>query len=34
LTVEGDAGHFELTADVDERRLVSQFFAYCGTETA
>jgi len=33
LTVEGDAGHFELTADADERRLVSQFFAYCGTET-
>lgn len=33
LTVEGEAGHFELTADADERRLVSQFFAYCGTET-
>ena len=32
LEVEGDAGHFELTADRDERRLVSQFFAYCGTE--
>ena len=30
--VEGDAGHFELTADGDERRLVSRFFAYCGTE--
>ena len=32
LDVEGDAGHFELTADRDERRLVSEFFAYCGTE--
>jgi len=32
LAVEGDAGHFELTADADERRLVSAFFAYCGTE--
>lgn len=32
LTVEGDAGHFELTANADERLLVSQFFAYCGTE--
>ena len=34
LEVEGDAGHFELTADADERRLVSAFFAYCGTEAA
>jgi hypothetical protein len=33
LTVEGDAGHFELTADGDERRLVREFFAYCGTGT-
>jgi hypothetical protein len=32
LEVEGDAGHFELTASRDERRLVSEFFAYCGTE--
>lgn len=32
LAVEGDASHFELTADRDERRLVSEFFAYCGTE--
>ena len=32
LEVEGDAGHFELTADGDERRLVSEFFAYCGSE--
>jgi hypothetical protein len=31
LEVEGDAGHFELTADRDERRLVGEFFAYCGT---
>ncbi|MDY6924593.1 MAG: hypothetical protein SWI22_11625 [Pseudomonadota bacterium] len=34
LAVEGDAGHFELTAGPEERRLVSEFFAYCGTETA
>lgn len=33
LTVEGDAGHFELTADDKEQRLVAQFFAYCGTDT-
>ncbi len=33
LTVEGDAGHFELTAKGDERRLVSEFFAYCGSDT-
>ncbi|HYC73813.1 hypothetical protein [Brevundimonas sp.] len=32
LDVEGDAGHFVLTADVDERRLVREFFAYCGTD--
>src|SRR5690606_19051758 len=32
LTVEGDAGHFELTANADERRLVGKFFAYCETE--
>ncbi len=31
LDVEGDAGHFELTAGGDERRLVSAFLAYCGT---
>ena len=31
LVVEGDAGHFELTAKGDERRLVRQFFAYCGS---
>ena len=32
LEVEGDAGHFELTANADERRLVREFFAYCGTD--
>ena len=31
LAVEGDAGHFELSATGDERRLVREFFAYCGT---
>jgi hypothetical protein len=34
LAVEGDAGRFELRADADERRLVGQFFAYCGIEAA
>lgn len=33
MTVEGDAGHFELTADGDERRVVREFFAYCGSGT-
>jgi len=33
LMVEGDAGHFELTAKGDEQRLVRQFFAYCGSAT-
>ncbi|GAA0869194.1 hypothetical protein GCM10009116_10300 [Brevundimonas basaltis] len=33
LTVEGEAGHFELTAKGDERRLVNAFFAYCGSGT-
>lgn len=32
LEVQGDAGHFKLTARGDDRRLVEQFFAYCGTE--
>ena len=32
LAVLGDAGHFELSATGDERRLVREFFAYCGTE--
>lgn len=31
LAVEGDAGTFELTASRDERRLIGDFFAYCGT---
>ena len=34
LQVEGDAGHFELTATEDERRVVREFFAYCGTDKA
>ncbi len=33
LAVGGDAGHFELTAEGEERRLVRDFFAYCGTDT-
>ncbi|MBX9460497.1 MAG: hypothetical protein KL785_04695 [Brevundimonas sp.] len=33
LAVQGDAGHFELTARGDERRLVREFFAYCGSAT-
>ena len=32
LAVKGEAGHFELTADGKEQRLVEQFFAYCGTD--
>jgi hypothetical protein len=32
LAVLGEGGHFELTATGDERRLVREFFAYCGTE--
>ena len=31
LAVKGDAGSFELTASRDERRLIGDFFAYCGT---
>jgi hypothetical protein len=34
LAVEGDAGTFELTASRDERRLIGDFFAYCGTGRA
>lgn len=34
LEVEGEAGRFELTATRDERRLISDFFAYCGTGRA
>lgn len=34
LAVEGDAGTFELTATPKERRLIGEFFAYCGNERA
>lgn len=34
LDVEGDAGHFELTADGEDRRVIEKFFAYCGTDAA
>ena len=34
LPVEGEAGRFELTASRDERRLIGDFFAYCGTDRA
>lgn len=34
LEVKGETGHFELTADDEERRLVRAFIAYCGTEAA
>lgn len=34
LTVQGDAGDFELTATPKERRLISDFFAYCGSDKA
>lgn len=33
LAVEGDAGAFELTATDKERRLIADFFAYCGNGT-
>jgi hypothetical protein len=29
MTVTGDAGRFQLTADRDERRMVSDFLSYC-----
>lgn len=32
LAVEGEAGRFELTATRDERGLISDFFAHCGTD--
>ncbi|WP_420471470.1 hypothetical protein [Brevundimonas sp. FT23042] len=32
LTVEGEAGQFQLTANAQERVLIERFFAYCGTE--
>lgn len=31
LAVEADAGEFELSASPDERRLIGDFFAYCGS---
>lgn len=34
LTVQGEAGDFELTATPKERRLISDFFAYCGSDKA
>ncbi|RZJ02135.1 MAG: hypothetical protein EON90_00640 [Brevundimonas sp.] len=30
MAVEGDAGAFELTATRQERKLIDEFFAYCG----
>jgi hypothetical protein len=32
LAVEAEAGHFELSATPDERRLIGDFFAYCGSD--
>lgn len=32
LAVQGEAGRFELTATRNERRLIGDFFAYCGTD--
>ena len=34
MAVEGDAGEFELTARPEERKLIGDFFAYCGTRPA
>jgi len=34
MTVEGDAGAFELTASRHERELIDDFFAYCGNRRA
>ncbi|MGZ9098450.1 MAG: hypothetical protein ACXW3O_01985 [Brevundimonas sp.] len=34
MPVEGEAGRFELTATRDERRVIDDFFAYCGTDRA
>ena len=31
LAVEADAGAFELSATAEERRLIGEFFAYCGS---
>ncbi len=32
LVVEANAGAFELSADLVERRLIGEFFAYCGSD--
>lgn len=32
LAVEAEAGLFELSATPDERRLIGDFFAYCGSD--
>lgn len=32
LTVEADTGAFELSASPAERRVIGEFFAYCGTD--
>ena len=32
LAVEADAGQFELSATPAERRLIGDFFAYCGSD--
>lgn len=32
LAVEADAGRFELSANPAERRLIGDFFAYCGSD--
>ena len=32
LSVDGEAGRFELTATSEERRLIGDFFAYCGSD--
>jgi len=32
LMVEAEAGAFELSADSGERRLIGEFFAYCGSD--
>ena len=32
LAVEADAGLFELSASPAERRLIGEFFAYCGSD--
>ncbi|HWQ86988.1 hypothetical protein [Brevundimonas sp.] len=34
MAVEGDAGAFELTASRDERKMIDDFFAYCGNRQA